>query len=169
MKVAVVYFILFLCGCSLFHKEEGIILVSGSYPVRPGWTKKGALEAGDYMYFTGISSYKTSMDKAKEDAIDNAVKGFLRYAGIKDEQVLELFRNDLTPKIIAASKHKDEKGPYEVTVSDFYYEKYVIKETKKPCYKGFVQLQFQLQKWLELSRYVRSSTEQKYDRKFYDH
>ena len=166
-----IYFILigFLVGCGLFRKEEGIILISGSYPVRPGWTKKGALEAGNYMYFTGMSNYKASIDKAKEEAIDNAVKFFLTYAGIKDEHVLELFRNDLTPKIISASKRKNEKGPYEVTVSDFYSEKYVIKETKKPCYKGFVQLQFQFPKWLELSRYVRSTTEQKYDRKFYDH
>lgn len=154
-------------GCGLFHKEEPVALVSTSYPVKPGWVKKRAWEGGDFVSFTGISTYKGSETKAKEDAISDGVKFLLGYAGIKDERVLELFWSDIAPKIITASK-RQEKGPYEVIVSDFYLEKYIIKQTKKPCYKGYVQLQFTLPKWLELRNYVRATTEQKYYQKFYE-
>ena len=160
----------FLCGCALFsQKDKGILWSASSHPVRPGWSKKDVLEMGNYIFFTGESNnYIGDKEKTKELAIDDAVRFLLKYAGIKDKNVLELFRSDFTPKMITASKHK-EKGPYEVMMSDFYWEKYIVKETNKPCYKGYVQLQFTLTKWTEFRNYVRATTEQNFEQKFYEH
>lgn len=168
IKFVIIFLIVSLfTGCGLFRKEEPFAFISATYPVKPGWAKKRAWEVGEVVHFTGISNYVGSEVKAREGAIDDGVKFLLRYAGIKDERVLELFRADLSPKVITADKHKD-KGPYEVIVADFYLEKYIIKKTKKPCYKGYAKLQFTLPKWLELRNYVRATTEQKYYEKFYE-
>lgn len=136
--------------------------MSGTHPVRPGWTKKEVWEQENLIFFAGASTYRESEAKAKEEAISNVVKFLLGYAGLKDgEETLELFHKDLTPKIITALKRK-EKGPYGVVMSDFYLEKYIVRKTKKPCYKGYIQLQFPLPQWLELRSYVRATIAPKY-------
>jgi hypothetical protein len=153
-------------GC--IHKESPLALVSRSHPARPGWSKKEVWEVGNVIHFTGVSAMRTTKDRAKDEAIDAAVRNFLSYAGIKDKRVLEMFKSEFSPKVIMAAKRR-ESGPYQVMMSDYYWEKHIVKKTKKCCYKGYAQLRFPITKWTDFRRYIRNTTEQKYDEKTYEH
>lgn len=162
-KITVIIVIYLVIGCA--SKQKGVLFITGSYPEPPGWTKKRAIEYRDFMCFTGISKLNWSIEQARDGAIYDAVGVFLNYAEIKDKRVLEMFRQDLAPKIIDSDK-RNEKGPYEITVSDFYWEKYAIKKTKKICYKGYAHLRWPIFKWIEFRRYVRESIEQKFEKRY---
>jgi hypothetical protein len=153
-------------GC--IHRESPLVIVSRSHPARPGWSKKDVWEVGNVIHFTGESTMKKSKERAKDEAIDAAVRNFLSYGGIKEKRVHEMFRSEFSPKVIMAAKRR-ESGPYEVMMSDYYWEKHMVKKTKMCLYKGYAQLRFPITRWTEFRRYIRSAVEQKYDKKMYDH
>lgn len=137
------------------HKEQPLLLITGKYPAKPGWTKSAVVEGEDFMYFVGISKYKKTEKEASASAIDSAVKVFLTYAGIEKESDLETFRETFINEL--TNLRKGEFALYDITISDYYWEKYVIKKTKKTCYKGYILLRWPTTEWLEFSKYVRQT------------
>ncbi|MCK4306596.1 hypothetical protein KAW50_00045 [candidate division WOR-3 bacterium] len=153
-------FSVFCLVSSCSSNKEQILFITGTYPAKPGWAKKSVTEGENFMYFTGVSNYKRTKKEARNEAIDEAVKTFLIYAGVKEGENLEAFRKEFTSQIITL--RGKEPALYNITIDDFYWEKYALKKRKIRLYKGHILLKWPTPRWTEFRRYVRQSSRQRF-------
>jgi hypothetical protein len=123
LKIILFFSLVLLSACSSFEVKEEVKENKES----PEWINKTYYFDGGYHYFVGIGEKSTSEYKSKKTAIDDAIGGVVRLAGVS-MSVLEVYKlnsdeNNIDYKLnknITSSSVFDIKN---VEIEDYYNKK----------------------------------------------
>ncbi len=114
-------------------------LIYRSQKKRPKWIVKPPKDKKN-LYFVGTRTGAESLNQAKREAVDNAVKEIVEYFGIKAETRYQAKASYYSTQIMDQIETKGEARVAGISLEEMYYEEWI--EEGARTYNVFVLLQY---------------------------